>query len=888
MRLSLERLRWSLLALAILLVIGLAAVLGYARWRVRRAVRDLPAKLGISIERSTNGFDVSKSEGGRTLFTLHAAKMIQYKGRGTAALQDVSITLFDPDGAPADRIYGENFAYDPVQSTVRAQGAVQIDLWRTTGPQSAAKRAEDKAGVRTGEGKTSGGAAAEHGAVGSGSSAGLSGAAAGSGNVVHVKTADLVFDQKTGSASTSRLIQFRVGNVSGSADGASFDAHAGVCILQSKVVLDASLKSGPLAVRASHALFDRGDRRLDLLAGDAEYDSSHTWSDHATVFFRPDGAADHIDLHGHVKTSKGGGMVTAPNERVSFGEKSQPRQALLSGGLVFSDKDPARSLHGTAGSAIVSFAARSMLRHVQLMDAVSVVDEQISQKSTRNLTASKLDIDLAEGKGRPVVSRALAQGEAVLHLFSPSAGGRQDAQIRADRLLATLPDGRALSDVRGSGHTMLSMTAPNGIVQTSTGDRIHMEFAGASGASAGQGRAESPAARSTLAPKLGSMQAAALQSAEQEGNVVFVQQAPPAETGSSRKPAADNIGFGSGPLRATAHRVVFTAATNLIALYGAEGNSGGAEEPRVEQAGGFLTARTIEFNRETGDASAAGNVQVTYDNSSALGPARGPARAPRTSGTIGGISGAGAAPEPLHVIAARARLERARGRASFYGVPGRDARLWQGADSISAPALEISSVPRTLSAHGLSGAASRPVHLVLTGASAPGAALPPGKEARTADSGQPTVVRVSSGSLLYSDRDGKAQLRGGVLMQDPSGSVHSQEMDLSLGPPPGKALGSSAGKTPQGAAGAAGKQVQRIVARGQVLLEQPGRRATGSLLVYTAANETFVLTGTSAAPPRLTDQRHGAMTGTSLIFNDRDDSVVVSGGPSTAVTEMKK
>lgn len=873
MRVSLERLRWSLLSLALLLALGVAAVLGYARWRVRRAVRDLPAKLGISIERSANGFDVSKSEGGRTLFTLHAAKMIQFKGRGTAALQDVSITLFDPDGAPADRIYGANFAYDPGQSVVRAQGAVQIDLWRTAEGKTAADKATEAAAGRAAKGKTGGGAAA--GLRGHGMAASPAG---DSGNVVHVKTADLVFDQKTGMASTIRRIQFRVGNVSGSADGASFDAHAGTCILQSNVVFDADLRAGPLALRASHALFDRAERRLELLDGNAEYDSSHIWSDHTTVLFRPDGSADRIDLQGHVKTSKGGEMVVAPNERVIFGERSQPRQALLSGGVVFSRNDPARSLHGAAGSAIISFAARSMLRHAQLTDAVSVVDYEASGKSTRKLSASKLDIDFAEKAGQPVVSEAMAQGGATLHVLAPSAGGaQQETQIRADRLLATLRDGHALAAVRGFGHTMLAMTAPNGMVQTSTGDSIRMEFAAGSGAAA-QTRAES-AKPSKLAIKPG-MQAD-LQSAEQEGNVVFIQQAPQPAAGSSRKEATQKGAFGYGPLRATAQQVAFTAATNLIRLSGAGGKSAGAEEPRVEQEGGFLTARTIEFNRATGDASAAGDVQATYYDSSASLPGS-PAQAgkkPGAASPASRVNGAGSAPEPLHVVAARASLDRAGALTSFYGAPGREARLWQGADSISAPVLELSGKQRTLSAHGVSGAGGRPVHLVLTSASGPGTAFQ-GKEARGAVPGQPTVVQVSSGSLLYSDQDGKAQLRGGVVMQDDSGSVHSQEMDL--------ALGSSPGIPPKAAAAAGGRQVQSIVARGRVLLEQPGRRAAGSLLVYTADNGTFVLTGTAAAPPRLTDQRHGTMTGTSLIFNDRDDSVVVSGGPSTAVTEMKK
>jgi lipopolysaccharide export system protein LptA len=84
-----------------------------------------------------------------------------------------------------------------------------------------------------------------------------------------------------------------------------------------------------------------------------------------------------------------------------------------------------------------------------------------------------------------------------------------------------------------------------------------------------------------------------------------------------------------------------------------------------------------------------------------------------------------------------------------------------------------------------------------------------------------------------------------------------------------------------------GGQVSRIVARGAVELEQPGRKGAGEELTYTAADGKFVLTGTSAAPPRLTDQSRGTVTGNSLIFNDRDDSVEVSGGDGKAVTQTR-
>jgi lipopolysaccharide export system protein LptA len=81
--------------------------------------------------------------------------------------------------------------------------------------------------------------------------------------------------------------------------------------------------------------------------------------------------------------------------------------------------------------------------------------------------------------------------------------------------------------------------------------------------------------------------------------------------------------------------------------------------------------------------------------------------------------------------------------------------------------------------------------------------------------------------------------------------------------------------------------VSKIVARGGVELEQPGRKGTGEELTYTSADGKFLLTGSSTAPPRLTDQVRGTVTGNALIFNDRDDSVVVSGGASKAVTQTR-
>jgi lipopolysaccharide export system protein LptA len=76
-----------------------------------------------------------------------------------------------------------------------------------------------------------------------------------------------------------------------------------------------------------------------------------------------------------------------------------------------------------------------------------------------------------------------------------------------------------------------------------------------------------------------------------------------------------------------------------------------------------------------------------------------------------------------------------------------------------------------------------------------------------------------------------------------------------------------------------------MTARGRVAVTSQGRRGTGEQLVYASENGEYVLTGTAAAPPRMTDPARGTVTGEALIFHSRDDSVSVEGGGRKTTTE---
>jgi lipopolysaccharide export system protein LptA len=76
-----------------------------------------------------------------------------------------------------------------------------------------------------------------------------------------------------------------------------------------------------------------------------------------------------------------------------------------------------------------------------------------------------------------------------------------------------------------------------------------------------------------------------------------------------------------------------------------------------------------------------------------------------------------------------------------------------------------------------------------------------------------------------------------------------------------------------------------MTARGSVIVTSEGRRGTGEQLVYWSETGEYVLTGTAANPPRMTDPSRGTVSGEALIFHSRDDSVSIEGGGRKTTTE---
>ncbi len=660
MRVSVERLRVWLLTGAGLLVIVIAAFLGYAHIRAHRFLHDLPGRLGADITRESNGFTYSQSSKGKTIYTIHAAKMVQRKD-GKTTLHDVGIVLYGQKQDRADRIYGSEFEYDQKAGVVRAMGIVHLDLQAPT-PTDARSKAEYAAGrdpVASGMGD-------KH--------------AEGDERLVHVKTSGLVFVQSLGVASTDQPIEFQYRGLTGQARGADYSSDTGITVLQSDVRVSGLRDGAPMLLTATHAEMDRNKEQMTLSharyvsiggGGSGKTGNRTLTAEQAVVQLRSDGSVERMLGSGGVGLDQAGGLLKAKNADVTVSAQSHPETAHLSGGLTYTGSEPLRQVEGQAGQGTARFNALGRIENALLTDSAEVhVRERGSPDaawSERTVTGGSIDMNFATAAGRRQWLRdGRATGQARVWLLDRTLKGARTetstTDLHGDALAATmLWDGRRakLSHIAGAGHTMLKRSDTTGAVDTSQGETLDVSF----------GAVASPVSVKSGA---GLEAANSVSRAVQRGAVTLTHLST-RKPGSSAEPVV---------LRATAAEANFDARDQTITL------SGKAE---VTQGESLLRAETVAIRRDTGDAQAVGGIETSY----------------RQTGSA----------QTVHVLAARAEFSHDAGRAIFHGDAGTSARLWQGGSQVQAPTIEFSQTDKTLVASGRPG---YPVRTVLVSGSPSG------------------------------------------------------------------------------------------------------------------------------------------------------------------------
>jgi lipopolysaccharide export system protein LptA len=838
MTLQVYRLRRLLAATAILLTVAVAGMYFYARWRATDVRKIITDKIGIDIKQTANGFQISKSDGKRTLFTIQASDLKEFKTDGRAELHNVTIVLYGRDSSRFDQIYGNDFVYDPKTGDVIAKGEVQIDLVAnpsglTSPDQSTPKELK---------------------------------------NPIHLKTRDLIFNRETGNASTDAQVEFRTPQATGSAVGVKYLGKSNTLTLARQIhVVLAGEKTE--VIEADHGIITNEPRQVVLDHPHMVRDGGTSDADQAVFYLGPNNNVERVLATGNVRTltrtvstkgttpaSRKDAATSGPAQEIRgradqgefllTGSRDLLRLATLSGHAHFEQIGP-QPMQGDAGRVIMEFAGQNLLQKVHAVDGARLSQKGVSgdKPAAKGLANGPQDFELTA----PIIDFTVAQGNILQHAVTSGAAQITISQAQQAGSVPTATGQRTVvtagkfdadfATSEGKSHLATLHGAPDArIVNSNPGqpDRI----------------STSEAVDAIFLPQGG------IDSITQQGNVAYTDGQQPEKR-----------------MQAWANSARYTPLDQMLALTGS---------PRVTSGAMATTAKIIRINRATGDALAEGDVKSTYSELKE-----------QPDGALLASS------SPIHVTARSMTAHNTGGVALYSG----NARLWQDANVIEAPSIQFDRDRRFVTAQGTS---TEPVQTILVqtekdgvqavggdkgdhGAGLAGnrsnadgsAPHKPGKldlgsPANAKNSGKPaqrsgsSPIAITAMKLTYADSERRVHYETGVVAKGVDFTASAKTADAYLLPRSQTAANQSF--TGPG-------QLDRMVAQGDVVILQPNRRAEGQRLVYTAADDKFVLTG---GPPSIFDAEQGKITGVSLTFFRADDRVLVEGEASTPVVTQTR
>ena len=820
MPLPIYRLRRLLAVIAVLFTAVVAGMYFYARLRQHSVLKGFPGKISYDIKQTASGFQFSKSEAGRTVFTIRAKNVKEFKLNGRADLHDVSIILYGRDTSRYDQIYGDDFTFDPKSGDITAKGEVQIDLEAnptgvTAPDQATPKELKDP---------------------------------------IHLKTSDLVFNRDSGDASTDARVDFRTPQATGWAVGVRYSAKSATLTMASQIHVTLSGQDAS-TLFATHGTITREPHEIVLDHPLMKREIGTVQSEQATFFLGPENEVQRVVATGNVNAESTAQNKDKDNkdqnpnqnqdqnndrmraradeaELLLTSKQNLLRSATLTGN-VHVERDGLQPMRGDAGRAILDFRGQNELMKVHAADGVHLAQHSTNAtpaNTNRNtadtsgpqdfdLTAPVIDFFVADGRR---LDRAQTSGAAQL-VISPAqnqnragaSGAISSAVIsspqrtiitagRFDAKFSPTPDGKSrLTSMHGAPAAKIVNAVAGKPDRVSTSETLDASFLPEGGIAA----------------------------IIQQGSVAYTDGQPLEKR-----------------TQAWADKALYTPADRTLLLSG---------NPRVADGGMTTTAKTIRINRATDDAVAEENVKSTYNDLKE-----------QPNGALLASS------SPIHVTAATMTAHNSPSIALYEG----NARLWQDANIIEAPSIEFDRDHRSLVAQGT---AAQPVSTVLVqekpGPSQPDRGKAGGKPALAQANGEhksnkseeklsktdPVAIRAMR--LTYADAERKAHYERSVSARGTGFTATANQMDVYLMP----RSQISGGQSLTGPG-----RLDHVVAQGNVIIQQPGRHADSDTLVYTASDDKFVLTG---GPPSIFDAERGKITGDSLTFFKADDRVLVVG-----------
>jgi len=424
--------RWQLVIVAIIAILSVTAFgfYTYAKHRVESAVRKIPGKLAANISQKAVGFTYSKSEGGRTIFTIKASEVTQFKDGIHAELRNVSILVYGREGNRYDQIYGDHFAYDQKTGEVRANGPVSIDLE----PNSNRTGSSDQSAPEIIR------------------------------NPIHLKTSGLVFNQNTGIAETAEKIEFRLAEGEGSAVGVFYDTRNGVARFHHDVSLTTHSGNVEQTITAANAEFvqnpERRARLEQATIRDAEritkaplLDIYLTRTNTIERAYAPRGI-DSRSLAGAPNS------VTAQSGSLFADSDGQITRAELTGNV------HAVSEGTTADSSVakLEFLDNNILRSIDLMG-----DATLRQPNGSQIQSESIHLDM---RANHSIERASTAAPATVTI----AETQRTTTVTGDRMNAAFDAASHIQWLHAAPNVKVLSVEPDTPIRTTTADNLDAAF----------------------------------------------------------------------------------------------------------------------------------------------------------------------------------------------------------------------------------------------------------------------------------------------------------------------------------------------------------------------------------------------------------------------------
>jgi lipopolysaccharide export system protein LptA len=444
-------------------LIGVVTISYYvARSRVKPQLHSLPQALGVDIQQTSEGFSLSKSEGGRTIYTIRASNAVQFKKGGKADLKNVNIVVYGKAHDRYDQIYGKEFTYDPESGDVVGLGEVHIDL---QGYAEGPTKPDQAPPIEL-------------------------------KNPIHIVTSALSFNQKTGKAHTDAGVEFRTLQASGTATGADYDSQTNQLQLKSDVHIVTTGDNAADIVGSSGTI--QKDPRQAVLLEARIYEPDRTLTtDKLTMLFEPDNSIQHAQAEGNVNIEVRGPTIVdivGPRGDLNMGPDNAVLQAIVSGGAKYNTRGDNLS-HGSADTFILDFEADNQPKYFHMVkNARMRQDPQPGKPGSpgqpMEIAADQLNFVLENGNE---LKTGDTVGRAQITIFpSPPAPksakpSKQPSQefgsatsttvATAGKFHATFGEANRMQTLHGAPDSRIVSTSPGEPDKTSTSQILDVAFA---------------------------------------------------------------------------------------------------------------------------------------------------------------------------------------------------------------------------------------------------------------------------------------------------------------------------------------------------------------------------------------------------------------------------